>query len=113
MFGCGKGSKHNEIAATELSALLARDGAIVVDVREPDEFASGHIAGAINLPLSRFDPAQVPVADGKQVVLQCAGGKRSGMALDRCRNVEATIDTHLAGGIAAWTSAGLPTERGR
>ena len=71
-----------------------------------------HIAGAVNLPLSSFDPARLPAADGKTVILQCAGGKRSGMALDRCAEAQAAIDTHLAGGLGAWKSAGLPVERG-
>jgi rhodanese-related sulfurtransferase len=44
-------------------------------------------------------------------VLQCAGGKRSGMALDKCASAKAAIDTHLGGGLAAWKAAGLPTVR--
>jgi rhodanese-related sulfurtransferase len=46
------------------------------------------------------------------MVLQCAGGKRSAMALGRCKDARAVIDTHLAGGLAAWKSAGLPTVHG-
>lgn len=88
--------------------MLADGSALLVDVREPDEFAAGHIAGAISLPLSRFSPDQVPHPAGKTVVLQCAGGKRSGMALDRCAAAQSAIDTHLAGGIGAWKAAGLP-----
>lgn len=49
---------------------------------------------------------------GIPLVLQCAGGKRSGMALERCAKAQAAIDTHLAGGLGAWKSAGLPVERG-
>jgi rhodanese-related sulfurtransferase len=105
MFGSGKSAKHREIGPAELKAL-------VIDVREPEEFAAEHIAGAVNLPLSSFDPARLPAADGKTVILQCAGGKRSGMALDRCAEAQAAIDTHLAGGLGAWKSAGLPVERG-
>ena len=108
MFGFGKGKEHREIGPQELDAMLRDDSVILVDVREPDEFAGGHIAGAINLPLSSFDPASVPAAEGRTVVLQCAGGKRSGMALDRCSQAQAAIDTHLAGGIGAWKAAGLP-----
>lgn len=99
---------HNEITPIELAAMLHRGAAVLVDVREPDEFAAGHIEGAINLPLSRFAPDQLPAAPGKTLVLQCAGGKRSGMALDRCAQAGAAVDTHLAGGIGAWKAAGLP-----
>jgi len=112
MFGFGKSAKHREIGPAELKALLDQGEALVIDGREPGEFAAEHIAGAVNLPLSSFDPARLPAADGKTVILQCAGGKRSGMALDRCAEAQAAIDTHLAGGLGAWKSAGLPVERG-
>jgi rhodanese-related sulfurtransferase len=100
---------HREIEPSALSTMLAHGTALLIDVREPDEFAAGHIKGAINMPLSSFDPAALPPADGKLVVLQCAGGKRSGMALDRCAVAGAAITTHLGGGIAAWKAAGFPT----
>ncbi|MEO0063096.1 MAG: hypothetical protein RLZZ08_1656 [Pseudomonadota bacterium] len=109
MFGLGK-RHHREIEATQLAALVEAGSAIVVDVREADEFAAGHVPGAMNLPLSAFDPAAIPVADGKTVVLNCLGGKRSGMALDQCVAAQAAIDTHLAGGFNAWAQAGLPVE---
>ena len=111
MFGFGKTASHREITAAELQAMLAAGDVTLVDVREPNEFAAERIAGAINLPLSTFDPAALPAAGGKTVVLQCAGGKRSGMALDRCATAKAAIDTHLGGGLAAWKAAGLPTVR--
>jgi rhodanese-related sulfurtransferase len=44
------------------------------------------------------------------VVLNCLGGKRSGMALDKCRVARVAIDTHLEGGFKAWADAGLPVE---
>jgi rhodanese-related sulfurtransferase len=109
MFGFGK--SHKEISPVELNELLAAGAVTLVDVREPDEFAAGHIDGAINMPLSAFDPAAVPAAPGKTTVLQCAGGKRSGMALDRCATASAAIDTHLGGGLGAWKAAGLPVVR--
>lgn len=112
MFGFGKAANINEIDAAKLQALLAADAAIVIDVREPDEFAAEHIAGATNLPLSRFDAVLLPDAGARTMVLQCAGGKRSAMALGRCKDARAVIDTHLAGGLAAWKSAGLPTVHG-
>ena len=56
----------------------------VVDVREPHEFAAGHIVDALNLPLSRFDPEQLP--SGKPVVLICQSGRRSLAALNQARH---------------------------
>ena len=110
MFGFGR-PRHCEISPTELQKLLADGKALLVDVREPDEFAQERIAGAINMPLSSFQPSRLPSAEGRTVILQCAGGKRSGMALEKCVAAQAAIDTHLAGGLAAWKAAGLPLTR--
>jgi rhodanese-related sulfurtransferase len=110
VFGMGR-SAHREVTASELDMLLRKDAALVIDVREADEFAAGHIPGAINLPLSSFQPSRLPAAQGKQLVLSCLGGKRSGMALDKCADAQAQVDTHLAGGFGAWKAAGLAIER--
>lgn len=111
MFGFGKKPDHQDITPEALQAMLVAGTVMLVDVREPNEFAAEHIAGAVNYPLSAFDPADLPAADGRTVVLQCAGGKRSAMALDRCTAAKAAIDTHLGGGLGAWKAAGLPTVR--
>ena len=110
VFGFGK-PRHREIGAAELAALLRADQALVVDVREVDEFAAGHIPGAINLPLSSFQGSQLPDPQGRTIVLNCLGGKRSAMALDKCNVAESFADTHLAGGFGAWQAAQLPIER--
>ncbi|KQX19474.1 MULTISPECIES: rhodanese-like domain-containing protein [unclassified Sphingomonas] len=112
MSGFRTAASHREIQPVELKDMLANGSALLIDVREPDEFAAGHIAGAVNIPLSAFSPRNVPDAAGRTVVLQCAGGKRSGIALDRCAQAHAAIDTHLGGGIGAWKHAGLPVVAG-
>lgn len=111
VFGFGKSAKHREIAPHELAGMVGANQVLVVDVREADEFASGHIPGSINMPLSTFQPGRLPASGARQVVLTCLGGKRSGMALDQCAAAQASVDTHLAGGFGAWTKAGLPVER--
>lgn len=109
MFGFQKRKPVIELLPAQLHDMVANGSAIVVDVREPDEFSSGHIPGAVNLPLSRFDAAKLPSEEGKTVVLNCAGGVRSAKALRACGDVP--VDTHLAGGMGAWNRAGLPVER--
>lgn len=114
VFGFGKGtsgSGHREVSARELDAMVRAGQALVVDVRESDEFAAGHVPGAINMPLSTFQPSRLPDAGGKTLVLNCLGGKRSAMALDKCGIAQAAVDTHLAGGFNAWQAARLPIER--
>ena len=110
MFGFGK-PKHKEITAAQLDELIRKGEALVVDVREVNEFADGHIPGAVNLSLSTFQASKLPKAEGKTIILNCLGGKRSGMALDKCSVAQEAVDTHLAGGFGAWASAGLPVER--
>lgn len=114
VFGFGKqqgGSAHREIGAAQLAEMIRAGEALVVDVREVDEFAAGHIPGALNMPLSSFQPSRLPEAVGKTLVLNCLGGKRSALALEKCGVAQAAVDTHLAGGFVAWAAAGLPVER--
>lgn len=111
MFGFGKSSRHREVSAQELATMLQENRALVIDVREVDEFASGHIPGAVNMPLSTFQASRLPEPSDKTLVLSCLGGKRSAMALDKCAAAQVVVDTHLAGGFGAWASSGLPVER--
>lgn len=110
MMSLNRNAGHREVSPSELAAMIRGGKAVVVDVREPDEFAAGHIPGALNLPLSRFAASELPDPAGRMLVLSCAGGKRSAMALDRCGLAGSAVDTHLAGGFAAWQAAGLPVE---
>ncbi len=76
----------------------------VVDVREPHEFAAGHIPGSVNLPMSRFDPSNLP--NGKPVVLICQSGARSRNALSRARAAGRDDVKHYAGGMSQWRMHG-------
>lgn len=109
MFGA---PKTKDLTPQQVKAALDAQQILLIDVREPDEFAAERIDGALNVPLSRLDPKALPDAGGKTIVLQCAGGKRSGMAVEKCRVAGQMIDTHLAGGLAAWKATGLPTVTG-
>lgn len=108
-FGFGR-KAHQEVTPQQLDAMLRQGQAQVLDVREPDEFDAGHVPGAINMPLSEFRASRLPATSGKMLVLNCAGGKRSAMALDKCQAAQAAVDTHLAGGFEAWRAARLPIE---
>jgi rhodanese-related sulfurtransferase len=87
---------------------LAADGALLVDVREPEEWAAGHIPGAVHMPLGSLDPAAVP--HDRIVVAVCRSGNRSGRAADRL--AAAGIDVrNLAGGMKAWAEDGRTVAR--
>lgn len=108
MFGFRKAI--NDVTPDELAALVREGKVALVDVREPREFADRHIEGAVNHPLSTFDPAMLP-NDGRRVVLYCAAGGRSGTALGRCRSARDDVNSHLAGGIGAWARSDRPVAR--
>lgn len=99
-----------DLSPAEVRDLIARGEALLVDVREEAEFAEQRIDGAVNMPLSRFDPVALTEVDGR-VVLQCGSGKRSRMAAEQCQKAGVPVERHLAGGIMAWSAAGLPTVR--
>lgn len=102
-----------DISPADLSKGLADGSVALVDVREPAEFAEGHIAGATLNPLSRFDPTQLPKAEqGRQVVLVCRSGKRSVSAMEMARLAgRRDVDTHLPGGVLAWLAENRPVVR--
>jgi rhodanese-related sulfurtransferase len=82
------------------------DGSItLVDVREPHEFAAGHIPGSISMPLSMFDPADLP--EGR-VVFSCAAGVRSQRAAEFAQAVGRDLKEHYKGGFKDWVQAGEP-----
>jgi rhodanese-related sulfurtransferase len=78
----------------------------VVDVREPHEFAAGHIPESVNLPLSRFDPHDLPAATDRTVVIICQAGVRSRKALNRAQAAGRSDLKHYAGGMAQWRARG-------
>jgi rhodanese-related sulfurtransferase len=103
------GAVHN-LSPDEVSRGL-RDGTmLLVDVREPNETAVESYPDAVVVPLSSFDPAQIPDPEGKRVVFACRSGKRSVTASLAAQDSGYPYDSHLAGGILAWKAAGLPTK---
>ena len=93
---------------TSPAAAHERTGtAILLDVREPDEWTAGHAPGAHHMPLGTVDPGAIP-AD-TPVLCVCRSGGRSAKATEVLR--AAGIDaTNVAGGMNAWAEAGLPVE---
>jgi rhodanese-related sulfurtransferase len=106
----------NMFTVKNLTPAEVRDGMdtgeiVLVDVRELDEHNAERIKGALSVPLSRLETAKLPDADGKRIVMHCAGGVRSAKAVSLCRKRGLSVDHHLAGGIAAWKALDLPTIR--
>ncbi len=85
---------------------------VLVDVRTPEEYASGHIANAINIDFRSPDFAQrIDSLDkSRTYLLYCASGVRSGKAADVMRTKGFASVANLEGGTDAWTGEGLPLE---
>lgn len=93
----------------QLAALLEEGSVRLIDVRRDDEVAEGMIPGAEHIVLDEFDPATLDMSDGREVVLYCRSGRRSGIAADRLAAHTGQTARHLEGGIIAWREAELPT----
>jgi rhodanese-related sulfurtransferase len=99
------------VTREELKKGMADGSITLLDVREPNEFAAGHIPGAISFPLSSFDPARLPNEPGKRVVFNCRSGQRTLRALDMARlGGRKDITAHYAGSMNDWVAAGEPVE---
>ena len=99
-----------------VAQLIKAESPIVVDVREPEEFAQGHLADAINVPrgvlefrVDPTNPAGVPALFDKsaQMVVYCKSGARSALAAQTLRTLGYQSVTSMGGGFEAWKVAGL------
>ena len=97
-----------ELYPRQVAELLNAHEILLVDVREPDEYAAQRIAGALLFPLSTLDVLALPPDGPRRLVFQCGSGKRSAQAAKARLAAGAARVAHLAGGIGAWKAAGLP-----
>lgn len=87
---------------------LSEKAIVLVDVREPAEYAAERIEGALLYPMSSFDPSALPDTGARKVVFHCGSGMRSAKAVAACEAAGIAIDSHMQGGLQAWKAAGLP-----
>lgn len=104
-------SADQKVTGPEAVQILNRKAAVVVDVREPNEFTSGHIARAINIPLGQVATRSQELKKYKEkpIIVCCASGARSARAAAILRKEGFADVRNLAGGLSAWRSANLPT----
>lgn len=107
-------TRVHELSVDQLKAMQASgEKFTLIDVREDNEWAAGHAAGAVHLSkgvLERDIEAKTPQKDAK-LVLYCGSGARSALAADSLMKMGYSNVFSLAGGISAYKSAGLPTEK--
>jgi rhodanese-related sulfurtransferase len=102
-----------EVDAQTANQWLAAGEAMLVDVRETNEFEYENVPGAFLLPLSFLDPELFPAIQEKQIVVMCAIGKRSAAAQKQLAQFGGTNVYNLTGGLDAWKKQGLETQGGK
>lgn len=85
-------------------------GATFVDVREPAEYADGHLPGAVNIPMGQLPDRTDELDKNATVHVVCASGNRSGAMTDFLTG-SGFDAVNVAGGTSAWIRAGRPTEK--
>lgn len=100
-------------APAEFAALAAKPGAVVLDVRTPEEYAAGRIGGAKLLPHTELEArrAELPADKAAPVLVYCASGGRSAKAAKALDAMGFTSVHDLAGGIRRWQAEGRPVEK--
>ena len=111
MFSRGTGGPS--VGTVEAVQLMNRQDAIVIDIRDAAEYASGHVLNARNLPAAELEAriGELEKFKERPVIVTCDSGSRSGPAAATLRNKGFTQAVSLTGGIAAWKAASLPTEK--
>lgn len=103
----------SSLGTLEATRLMNQAGTLVLDVREADEFAAGHLPKARHIPLKDLDSrlAELAKFKDKPVIVTCRTGARSGSACRALKKAGFTNVHNLKGGVPAWQQASLPIEK--
>lgn len=103
--------KITKLDPTTSAARLEAGEAVLIDIREPDEYAREHIPGAISLPISVLDVAGLTLEAGRDAIFHCRSGRRTD---ENCallaQHVEGDVLV-MEGGLDAWRALGLPISK--
>jgi rhodanese-related sulfurtransferase len=108
------GSGGTDVNPAAATLLINREDAQVIDVREAEEFAAGHLPDAKNVPLAKLADRinEIERFKDKPVIVCCASGMRSGKACGQLRKLGFASVHNLSGGMDAWVGAGYPVKKG-
>ncbi len=105
------GPKVEQADVKEVADALPQDGAVLVDVREPHEWRSGHAPGARHIPLQQLPQQLASLPRTAPVYLICRSGNRSHTAAAFLQRNGFERPVNVRGGMIAWQRAGLPIEK--
>ena len=108
-----RGANAGSLTAQGAVQLINRERAVVVDVREPEEFAAGHVTGAKNVPLNQLEQKLPAAVKNKSLplLLVCATGARAQRAVATAKKLGYEQAQAVAGGLKSWKDANLPLEK--
>ncbi len=108
LFGVGTAG----ISAAQAQTRIQNEGKalFLLDVRQPDEYKEGHIAGSKLIPLGDLGKRMKEIPQDKEILCICRSGSRSGMAASQLAQAGYKV-INLNGGMMAWSSAGLPMKK--
>jgi rhodanese-related sulfurtransferase len=106
---------YRAIGPAQLTALINRENALVVDVSAPADFERGHVIGSRSVAMSQFDPENKQLAKARElpVAMVCRNGTTSAAAAKRLSKAGFKQVYWLDGGVAAWQQADLPVAKGK
>lgn len=99
-----------EISTAEAATVFGNDGAVFVDVRENDEWAEGHMPGAVHIPLGDLSRRATELPEGQKIITVCRSGRRSLDAVDILHHAGFQDVKSMAGGVIEWSKQGCPLE---
>ena len=101
-----------KVSAADAVRLINREKAVLIDISEPAEYAAGHAVGARSVPLAALETSRdLPKNKSLPLVVVCPTGTRAPRAVATLKKLGFENTTALAGGLAAWRAANLPTEK--
>ena len=101
-----------KVSAADAVRLINREKAVLIDISEPAEYAAGHAVGARSVPLAALETSRdLPKNKSLPLVVVCPTGARAQRAVVLLKKLGFENTTSLAGGLAAWRAANLPTEK--
>ncbi|MES2917041.1 MAG: rhodanese-like domain-containing protein [Pseudomonadota bacterium] len=111
--GCARAEWKEVPAAELLQRQAAGEPMLVIDVRSPEEFAAGHVPGALNLPHDRITGSEPQLKEWKQkpVVIYCRSGRRSAIAAGALEQRGFSRLEHLSGDMQGWEQQGRAVAR--
>jgi len=99
------------IDVKEAQGMLSRDSAVIIDVREPHEYNTGHVPEAKLIPVATVFMRHEELPADKDIIFVCGVGQRSALACEMAAAAGLTRLYNLEGGTEAWIKAGLPVEQ--